>query len=206
MNMINEKQMIARIVEYKLKNRARKIDDVKFSTAICEDGRVGVTAHVYMGNWIYYFTADTQIPMPYYADANTVSEAVQKFIEDAEQLELYKDKREKNIVAESFNRKQIVACLIESYTEQLEHIIKEYAEATADKIMEQDVYLQERNYEEITYDPQLDYTEGEELADNNYQIGGKIDRDLFCERVELALQMAEWKADVAEDEEENNLK
>ena len=175
MNMINEKQMIARIVEYKLKNRARKIDDVKFSTAICEDGRVGVTAHVYMGNWIYFFTADTQIPMPYYADANTISEAVQKFIEEAEKLELHKEKREKNIMAEHFNKKQIIACLIESYTKQLEHIIKAHAEATAQKIMEQDVYLQDRHYEEITYDPQLDYNEGEELADNNYQIGGKLD-------------------------------
>jgi hypothetical protein len=155
-----------------------------------------------MGNWIYYFTADTKISMPYYADANTISEAVQKFIEEAEQLELYKEKREKNIMAEHFNEKQIVACLIESYSRQIEPIIKRMAKATAQKIMAQDVYLQERNYEEITYDPQLDYTEGEELADNNYQIGGKIDRDLFCERAKIELQLMEMKAEIAEDEEE----
>lgn len=173
--MLNEKKMIARIVEYKLKNRARKIDDVKFSTAICEDGRVGVTAHVYMGNWIYFFTADTQIPMPYYADANTISEAVQKFIEEAEKLELHKEKREKNIMAEHFNRKQIVACLIESYTIQLKNTIKQLAEETAEQIIEDNKQLQTVNYSGITYDPNIGADESSELSETEFEVGGKLD-------------------------------
>ena len=75
----------------------------------------------------------------------------------------------------SFNKKQIVACLIESYTKQLKNTIKQLAEETAEQIIEDNKQLQTVNYSGITYDPNIGADESSELSETEFEIGGKLD-------------------------------
>ena len=212
------KNAIKEIAAKKLNKKIEEIKHIDFSETMYEDCRIGVTAWVYIDNYVYFFTedksdempyyvADTNIQaiqqsdkIPYYAVANTNIQAIQQFAKDAENLEMFKEERKRNFMAGSFNEKQIADCLIESYSRQIEPIIKRMAKAKAQKIVEENSTLQINYYDNINSDLDFGTDEAVKVDDNNFLICGKIDKDKFFDFAKLHFQLEQLRAECMEED------
>ena len=197
MDFTKERKKIEEIVSKKLNKKIEEIKYIDFVETLNEDCSIGVTAWVYIDKDVYFFTADADLNIPYYAVANNNIQAINQFVKDAENLQMYSEKRKHSFMAANFNRKQIVACLIDYYTQQLEPAIEICAKITANKMIEDNISLQISYYDTITADVRLDNNETIKLDDSHYLVRGKIDRAKFNECAKLQSQLMEMKADVA---------
>ena len=103
-------------------------------------------------------------------------------------------------MAGSFNEKQIADCLIESYSRQIEPIIKRMAKAKAQKIVEENSTLQINYYDNINSDLDFGTDEAVKVDDNNFLICGKIDKDKFFDFAKLHFQLEQLRAECMEED------
>lgn len=197
--MADLEKKVAEIVAEKLGKDVDSVKEAYFTGCGNTDGKITVTAHAVIGSYIYSFTDDGILP--YYTTADSNVEAMQKFVDVAEKLDLMKEKKDNEEMKENVNFKKIVGCLMESYRRQMDAVIKELAEDTAAEIIEESYLLQTNKYEEITYDAEIEADESSELADNHFEIGGKIDWEAVIEKTErkkLKDQLEQLKAKCTE--------
>ena len=182
--MTDFENKIAEIVANKLNMDIAEVKEAHFFGCDTKDDKVAVSASAYIGSYSYTFTEDGI--MPYYSIAEDTIVAMTNLLDIAEKFELIKERQDNEEMKQNTNFKKIFDCLVESYRRQLDTIIKELAEDTAADIIEENYLLQTVDYEEITYDPEIDADESTELSETEFEIGGKIDLTALAKKIERA--------------------
>lgn len=97
------------------------------------------------------------------------------------------------------NEKEIMDCLIESYSRELETAIRIMANERKDEILKQEIKLKKKSYDEITYNSNT--VKCEELADNHFEIGSKFSWNRLLEYVKVQAELETMRAECYEDDE-----
>lgn len=192
---------IAEIVANKLNMDIADVKEAHFFGCDTKDDKVAVSASAYIGSYSYTFTEDGI--MPYHSIAEDTTEAMHKFLDIAEKLELIKERQDNEEMKQNTNFKKIFGCLVESYRRQLDTIIKELAEDKAADIIEENYLLQTVNYSGITYDPEIGTDESAELSETEFEVGGKIDLEALAKKIESAkikAQIEQLRAECMEED------
>lgn len=90
------------------------------------------------------------------------------------------------------NVRKIKTCLRESYKNELKEAINYMVDVKSAEIADK----VKKDYSEITYNPI--YEDGEEIADNHYEIGSKIDWELLIKFAKMKMELERIKAEVTE--------
>ena len=96
------------------------------------------------------------------------------------------------------NEKEIMDCLIESYSRDLESAIRIMATERKDEILKEEIKLQKKSYDEITYNSNT--VRSEELADNHYEIGSKFSWNRLLKYVKVQAELETMRAECYDDE------
>ena len=194
--MKKQKKQLAEIVANHLGITADKIEKVCFCETKCCNGKIAVTAEVWTDKYICNFIGETDDGECYQHSgiANTYNGAVKNYIQGVETVMIRQTEREDTVSFAS--KKQIIECLVESYSRQVKPLIKAIAQSAAAEIVNNNSMLQSNIYDEITYNSKRSYIEGEELAENHFQVGGRMDWAKLLEYVELNVKLEQLKTEV----------